>query len=263
MRIIRNNKQLGALNALALPLGLLLAWATLSASGQLNAYLLPPPQQVLRAAGELVENGALAQHLGASAGRALGGFLLTALIALPLAAAFAAAPRWHARFNLVLEFLRVVPPLALIPLLILWLGIGEAAKFAIVALASFFPIFLNAVAGLRQADHRLVELAASLELSRRERLWHIHLPAALPSIFTGLRLGFGYSWRALVGAELIAASAGLGFLIGESAELARTDRVLVGIFAIATLGIVGDLLFQWLTRRVAPWTQAQEDLARE
>ncbi|MEG2155305.1 MAG: ABC transporter permease [Burkholderiaceae bacterium] len=251
------------LGALALPLLLLAIWTAITAGGHVNTYLLPSPQQVLAAATDMAYSGALATHVAASGSRALGGFLLTALIALPLAAVLAAAPRWHRRCNLVLEFLRVVPPLALIPLLILWLGIGEAAKFSIVALASFFPIFLNAVAGLRQADQKLVELAASLELNRRERLWHIHLPAALPSIFTGLRLGFGYSWRALVGAELIAASAGLGFLIGESAELARTDRVFVGIFAIATLGIVGDLLFQWLIRCVAPWTRPREASAHE
>ncbi|MEF9944055.1 MAG: ABC transporter permease [Burkholderiaceae bacterium] len=242
---------------------LLAIWAAITAGGHVNTYLLPPPQQVLAAATDMAHSGALATHVAASGSRALGGFLLTALIALPLAAVLAAAPRWHRRCNLVLEFLRVVPPLALIPLLILWLGIGEAAKFSIVALASFFPIFLNAVAGLRQADQKLVELAASLDLNRRERLWHIHLPAALPSIFTGLRLGFGYSWRALVGAELIAASAGLGFLIGESAELARTDRVFVGIFAIATLGIVGDLLFQWLTRCAAPWARTLKTAGHE
>lgn len=255
MRLIRTA---ATFDAWILPLAVLAAWTALSASGALNAYLLPPPQQIAAAALELAASGALIQHVSASAARAVFGFVFTALLALPLAALLASVPRWHTRLSLLLEFLRVVPPLALIPLLILWLGIGEAAKLAIVALSSFFPIFLNTLNGLSQGDARWRELAASLELSRLERFWHVRLPAALPAIITGLRLGFGYSWRALVGAELIAASAGLGFLIGEAAELARTDRVFVGIFAIAALGIGGDLAFQWLARRCTPWAQAQE-----
>lgn len=240
---------------LALPLALLAAWAIAADLGLLNAYLLPPPTEVAAAALELAESGRLAQHVAASSARVLGGFAIAVAIALPLALLLALAPRLAPWLHLPLEFLRVVPPLALIPLLILWLGIGEAPKLAVVVLSSLFPVFLNTLAGLRNTDARLLELAHSLALSPLERLRHVQLPAALPATLTGLRLGFGYAWRALVGAELIAAPAGLGFLIGESSEMARTDLVFVSIFAIAALGVIADTVFMHLTRRCAPWAR--------
>lgn len=244
-----------ALRWLALPALLLAAWAIGAELGLLNTYLLPPPAEVWQAALELADSGRLAQHAAASSARVLGGFVIAVGIALPLALLLALAPRLAPWLHLPLEFLRVVPPLALIPLLILWLGIGEAPKLAVVVLSSFFPVFLNTLAGLRATDARLIELAHSLALSPLERLRHIQLPAALPATLTGLRLGFGYAWRALVGAELIAAPAGLGFLIGESSEMARTDLVFVSIFAIAALGVTADALFVRLTRWCAPWAR--------
>ncbi|MEG0822295.1 MAG: ABC transporter permease [Burkholderiaceae bacterium] len=248
-----------ALRALALPALLLMAWSVGSASGWFSAYLLPPPAAVWSSALELAGDGRLTTHIGASGARVLGGFALAVALALPLGLLIALTPRLAAWLHLPLEFLRVVPPLALMPVLILWFGIGEAAKLAVVVLSSFFPIFLNTVGALRTVDSRLLELAHSLELTARERLWHVQLPAALPQTLTGLRLGFGYSWRALVGAELIAAPAGLGFLISESAEMARPDQVFVGIFTIALLGVLADWVFVRITRWCAPW--ATEDKA--
>lgn len=241
------------LRSLVLPVALLAIWVVASSAGLTNAYLLPSPDRIMRAAFELAGSGELARHVGASLGRVLAGFAITAALALPLAILTAVFPRTGDYLKWLMEALRVTPPLALIPLLILWLGIGETSKLAIVVLASFFPIYMNAVAGMREADHKLVELAQTLDLTRTELIIHVLLPAALPGIVNGLRLGFGYSWRALVGAELIAASAGLGFLIIDASEMARTDRVFVGIFAIAGLGILSDWLFRRLAARLMPW----------
>lgn len=245
------------LRVLALPTLLLLIWAVGSANGSFNAYLLPPPAAVWDSAVELAADGRLASHVGASGARVLGGFAMAVALALPLGLVLGLAPRLSAWLHLPLEFLRVVPPLALMPVLILWFGIGEAAKLAVVVLSSFFPIFLNTVGGLRAVDGRLLELAHSLELKPGERLRHVLLPAALPQTLTGLRLGFGYAWRALVGAELIAAPAGLGFLIGEAAEMARPEQVFVGIFAIALLGVVADFVFVRVARWCAPWAAVE------
>ena len=174
-------------------------------------------------------------------------------VAIPLAYFFYYSPASEKRSKLLLEALRFIPPLSLIPLLILWLGIGEASKLAIVFLASFFPIYLNVFSGFKQIDKSYKELAFMLRLNRMERFKHIEFPASLPNIFTGLRLGFGYSWRALVGAELIAASSGLGYLIGDAGEMSRTDKVFVGILCIAVLGVLGDQLFQLFGKRLTPW----------
>lgn len=167
---------------------------------------------------------------------------------------FAKSDSAYKQTRLILESLRMIPPLSLIPLLILWLGIGEVAKLTIVLLASFFPIYLNAYSGFKQLDYRYGELAKTLDLNTYEKIRHIEFPGALPSVFTGLRLGFGYSWRALVSAELIAASSGLGYLISDASEMARTEVVFVGILMIAILGIIGDLLFQSALKKVAPWS---------
>ena len=236
-----------------LPLSVLAVWLIASSAGLTNAYLLPSPGRIAEAAGELLADGELIRHIAASLWRVLFGFALTALIALPLAFLTGIFAPLGGYLGWVLEALRVTPPLALVPLLILWLGIGEASKLTIVVLASFFPVYMNALVGIREADGKLIELARTLDLTRGETALHVLLPAALPGIVNGLRLGFGYSWRALVGAELVAASAGLGYLIIDASEMARTDRVFVGIFAIAALGALTDWLFRRAAARLMPW----------
>jgi NitT/TauT family transport system permease protein/sulfonate transport system permease protein len=139
-------------------------------------------------------------------GAVFAGFSLTVGLALPVAALFALMPDLERGFKLPLEFMRITPPLALIPLLILWLGIGEATKIAIIVLASFFPVYLNVVEGLKNTDPRLREMARTIDLTPWDTFRHVLLPSTLPAVITGLRIGFGYSWRALIGAELVAAA---------------------------------------------------------
>ena len=237
-----------------MPLALLLLWWLASSYGWVTPYLLPSPARVYSAFIELLEDGTLFEHIGASLGRAFGGYFAAVLFALPMGYFFAKSDSAYKQTRLILESLRMIPPLSLIPLLIVWLGIGEVAKLTIVLLASFFPIYLNAYSGFKQLDYRYGELAKTLDLNTYEKIRHIEFPGALPSVFTGLRLGFGYSWRALVSAELIAASSGLGYLISDASEMARTEVVFVGILMIAILGIIGDLLFQSALKKVAPWS---------
>lgn len=240
----------------ALPLTLILLWSGLSAAGILNDYLLPPPWRVLAAARDLAGSGELARHVGASLHRVASGFVVAALIALPLAVALHASRSAEAYLRPLLEFLRATPPLAMIPLVILWFGIGETSKLVVIVLASFFPIFLNVLGGLRQTDARYIELARTLDLGTWERIRFVFYPSALPAAVTGLRLGFGFCWRALIGAEIIAAPAGLGYLIVDAQELARTDRAFVGILVIGTLGYLFDAVFMRAARRLTPWTTA-------
>jgi ABC-type nitrate/sulfonate/bicarbonate transport system permease component len=152
-------------------------------------------------------------------------------------------------FHGIFELLRAIPPLAMIPLLILWFGIGEASKLAVIVLATFFPVFLSALGGFDSIDDRWRELADSLELPFFRRLRCVLVPAALPQIITGLRLGFGYAWRALLGAELFSSSAGLGYLITDAEEMARVDTVYVGILVIGCLGLFFDTLLRALASR--------------
>ena len=242
-----------------LPGAAIVAWWLLGDWGVLNPYLTPPPGEVLDAALNSLVSGELWLHSCVSLARVFTGFFLTMCLALPLAALLFVFPVSERVLRVPLELFRIIPPLALIPLLILWLGIGEGSKLAVIVLASFFPIFLNAFDGLENADKRLLEMARTLDLTHWDTFRTVLLPSALPSVITGLRIGFGYSWRALIGAELIAAASGLGYMILDAEELARTDRMFVGILVIGVLGY----LFDSVLSRAAARVGQRLHLARE
>ena len=215
-------------------------WWLMTTYTDVPAILLPSPQSVLAAFLRLSESGELFAHVAASGYRALTGFALAAFIGLSLGVIFSRCQKAFESADMLINALRVTPPLALIPLLILWFGIEEAPKIAVVFLSGFFPIYLNTLNAFKSVDAKFLEVAASLRMTPKEVFVLVLLPAALPGILTGLRIGFGYCWRALVGAELIAASTGLGFMISESGEYLKTDCVFVGIITIAVLGIAID-----------------------
>ena len=227
------------LQYLALPLILFALWAGLSYTGRVPAILLPTPGAVWDSFVSLTVSGDLLYHTLASGFRSLAGFAIAAALGHALGLLNA-----RSRVSTRVSY----------PLLILWLGIDEAPKIAIVFLASFFPIYMNVVTAVKAVDPKLEEAAKLLRFTKSERLHYLTLPSSLPGILTGLRLGFGYSWRALVTAELIAASSGLGFLISDSAEFAKTDTVFVGIITIAVVGVIADRVlyaaFEAVGRRV-------------
>ena len=237
-----------------LPLFLLLLWQTGSTQQWWNPYILPPPATVARTLGSLAATGQLSRHIAVSLTRVGAGFAIAAALALPLGVLLGLSPAAHTSCRLVLEFFRNVPPLALLPMLILWFGIGETSKLIIVVLATFFPIFLNTLAAISRPDNSLLELARVFGLSPRAAFWHIRLPMAMPAIYTGLRIGLGYSWRSLIGAEMIAAAAGLGWLILDGEEMARPDVVLAGIFVIGLLGIGTDAVMRLIGRHCRRFT---------
>ncbi|MDR2663710.1 MAG: ABC transporter permease [Treponema sp.] len=240
------------LNYAALPLLVIAAWAALSSQGLVNPYLIPSPARIWQAALRLLASGELQGHVLVSLGRVWAGYLISAALALPLALAFHESGILRRGFHGIFEVIRAVPPLAMIPLLILWFGLGEASKLAVIVLATFFPIFLNAQGGFDSMDSRWLELSRSLELPFSRHLGSVLIPAALPQIITGLRLGFGYAWRALLGAELFASASGLGYLITDSQAMARVDRVFVGIITIGLLGVSFDALLRCAAGRLVP-----------
>ena len=233
------------------PIAILFVWALCARYSDISPILLPAPESVVSTFTELLASGDLTEHIVSSAKRTLGGFALSSFIGISLALLFSQSPLAKNLGYFVVEAARVTPPLALIPLLILWLGIEEAPKVAIVFLSSFFPIYLNALTAIESVEQKLKEVAKTLHFSAWETFRLLTLPAALPGILTGLRVGFGYSWRALVGAELIAASSGLGFMISEASEFSKTSVVFVGIFSIIVIGVFMDWLLSWLIKRYA------------
>jgi len=247
---VPRNGILRVLTYAALPCCIIALWVILSAKGAVNAYLIPSPSRVWNAARGLIISGDLWKHASISIARVWGGYALSVCCALPLALLFHEHPFLRRIFHGVFEVIRAVPPLAMIPLLILWFGLGEASKLAVIVLASFFPVFLNTESGLSSMDSRWLELSRSLELSFSRHLFSVLIPASLPQIITGLRLGFGYAWRALLGAELFASASGLGYLITDSQAMARVDKVFVGIIAIGLLGVTFDALLRFAARKL-------------
>lgn len=239
------------IKGLIVPSAMLLIWYMLSTAGVLNNYIIPPPVEILETAIVLFKKGTLSKHVMASLYRVFTGFAAAFILAFPTAVLVGMARTLEDYLNPLLEFIRHIPPIACIPMLILWLGIGEAPKIAVIILAAFFPIFLNTLNGVIGCDEKLLEVGHIFKFTAKEKFLKIILPSAMPSVIVGMRLGLGYSWRALIGAELIAASAGIGYMIMDAEQLSRPDIIIVGIITIGILGYLIDYLFFSLTGKMS------------
>ncbi len=226
-----------------LPLCLLAIWQLGSTSGRWSSYILPSPMEVYSALLTLLTSKELQEHIWISLQRVIFGFLLACGAALPLSLMLGMSHRARILLQPVLEFFRHIPPLALLPLIILWFGIGEKSKLAVVFMATFYPIFVNSLRGLMESDQKALEMSKHYGIRPLKEFLHLRLPYAAPFLYTGFRLGLGYSWRSLIGAEMIAASSGLGYLILDAQAMARPDIVLVGVFSIGLSGMIMDILF--------------------
>jgi len=246
------------LKGLYIPLLLLIAWFAGTGLGLWNPYIIPPPAKVLATGKQLIMSGVLFKHAAVSLYRVFAGFGIAFMLALPLGILIGMNRRLVRFTEPTLEFIRHIPPLATIPMLILWFGIDETSKLTIIVLATFFPIYLNTVNGIIHCDPKLLEVGRAFGFSSRKQFWRIILPAILPYILIGMRLGLGYSWRSLIGAELIAAAAGIGYMILDAEQLSRPDIIVVGILTIGILGSVIDYGFFRLTRYFTPWGESEE-----
>ena len=226
-----------------IPVLILFLWQIASALEIWNAYLLPPPWKVARTFWNMLLRGEIAVSVAVSLRRVLLGFGISFALAFLCGLVAAYLPDFAAYFRHVGNFFRNVPPLALISIFILWFGLGEASKLMIIILASFFPMEMNIAKGFASVDRRLLEVGESLGFSKFRSFLLISLPAARQDILIGMRVGLGYSWRALIGAEMFAASAGLGYMIVFAQQMSRSDKVLIGIFLIGGIGCLSDYFF--------------------
>ena len=233
---------------------LLILWHAVCAAGMVNAYVLPSPGRVLQTFRKMAASGELAGDIAVSFVRVLKGFWIAFALAFLLAAVRILLPKSAPYYEYLVQFFRNVPPLAMIPLLILWCGIGETTKTVIIVLASFFPMYLSIVKGFTGCDERLLEVARSFGYSPARAFFRVVLPSAVPDILVGMRTSLGYSWRAIIGAEMVAASTGLGHMILFAQQMSRTDKVIIGIFAIGAVGYATDLLLGRLIRRMVGGT---------
>ena len=250
--------RLGArLRRLGLPIVLLVLWQFISVRvlDETTRALLPPPTAVATAAWELIVSGELFRHLVDSLRREFVAFLWS-LVAIPLGVAMGWWRGFNEQVDSLVEMLRPIPPLAWIPLSILWFGIGDLQNQFIIFLGIFFPILLNTITGVKGVEPNLVRAARCLGSDEWTVLSQVVVRAALPQIVTGIRIGLGVGWMALVAAELVGASSGLGFLINDARTILRTDIVIVGMITIGLVGLVLDVLIRRITGRLLPWSRA-------
>ena len=242
-----------------LPASLLLIWLAVTGLGLVSAQVLPSPQQVWADLAKLALSGKLAGHVAVTLQRVVLGFALGAGAATLAGALTGYSPRWRAWLDPTLQAVKAVPSLAWVPLFILWFGIFEASKVALIATGVFFPVYLNLSMGVRNVDRRLVEVGLVNNLKPLALVWRILAPAAAPAYFTGLRTGLAIGWMFVIAAELMGASKGLGFLMLDSEMTGRPSVILGALILFALLGKASDALLVALERYCLAWL---DDLSR-
>lgn len=235
------------------PMLLIVSWQLLVQVGWLSTRVLPAPTGVLSAGIRLAISGELFHHIGISAWRALVGFIIGGGIGLALGFLNGLFPIAEKLLDTSLQMVRNIPHLALIPLVILWFGIGDPARLFLVALGVFFPMYINTFHGIRSVDAGLIEMGKVYGLSARSLLLKIILPGALPSILVGLRYSLGIMWLTLIVAETIAADSGIGYMAMNAREFLQTDVVVVSIIMYALLGKLADAIARKLEEKWLVW----------
>jgi sulfonate transport system permease protein len=242
-----------ALRRIALPLALLAIWQVLASLGFTSSHTMPAPSLILVSLWKLIVTGQLAPNLLVSLLRVSVGLAVGVTVGTVLGLAVGLSRRGEDFIDPTVQMARTLPHLALIPLMILWFGIGEAPKIVIIALGASFPIYLNLFAAIRGTDRKLLEAAGMLGLSAREVIWHVVLPSALPGFLVGLRQALGIAWISLVVAEQINATSGIGYLVMNAQEFLQTDVIFDGLLIYAVLGLATDRLVRSLERRLLAW----------
>ncbi len=232
---------------------LLLLWQAASAAGLVSEHTLASPLQIATTFWTLLRSGELPWHLLVSLGRVSAGLAIGLSVGTALALLAGLSRLGEDIVDAPVQMLRTLPFLALVPLFILWFGIGEAPKIALVALGTAFPVYLNLFAGIRGVDPRLAEMGRVFGLSRAGLVRSVVLPGALPSALVGLRYSLAVAWLSLVVAEQVNAQSGIGFLINDARDFLRTDVILVGLALYAMLGLGADALVRLLERRLLAW----------
>ena len=232
---------------------LLAIWELICQSGVVSSLFLPAPTAIIRALLQMIADGEIGVSLAASLYRILAGFFIGSFIGLAVGLVTGTSALMDKIGTPIVNAIYPIPKIALLPLFILWLGIGELSKVTIIALGVFFPVAMNTYSGVKNVDTLLLKVAASFNASWWMTMKSVVLPNALPMIFAGLRLAAGTSLLLLVAAEMIAAQVGIGALILHYGDLMITDRLMAGVIVLSLLGLVFNLILQFLERKAIPW----------
>lgn len=235
------------------PLVIVLVWELAARLGWIPAHIIAAPSTISVTFWHLIISGELLEHLLVSLTRALSGLLIGVSIGVILALIAGLSKLGEIAVDAPMQILRTLPSLALVPLFILWLGVGETMKIAMIASGTLFPIYLTLFSGIRGVDAKLIEAAKTLSLNKLELIWHVILPASLPSFFVGLRFALSFSWLSLVVVEQVNAVSGIGFLSNDARDFARTDVIVICLMIYGSLGLLIDILVRWMEKLALAW----------
>ncbi|MBW4642496.1 MAG: ABC transporter permease subunit [Nostoc sp. CreGUA01] len=253
LEAIFNNKSADKIIPWIVPFIVLLLWEIASRTGLLSSRILPAPSSVVFTAFKLASTGELFQHMGISAARAISGFVVGGGIGFILGLLTGFSRIGEQLLDSSLQMLRTIPNLALIPLVILWFGIGDQARLFLVSIGVFFPIYLNTYHGIRSVDPELIEMGRVYGLKTSQLLWQIVFPGALSSILIGVRFSLGIMWLSLIVAEQIAADSGIGYMAMNAREFMQTDVVVLSIVIYALLGKLANSIAKTLENKFLSW----------
>ena len=244
---------LNGLEYVLLLLLILAAWTIMEKRGALNTVIMPAPSKILSTFLNLVKSGMLWTNLQISLIRVLKGYLIAASLGIVLGILIGLFRHLNRLTDLLIQIIKPIPPIAWIPLVILWFGIGEEGKVFLIFLGGFFTILINVVDGIRQTDAKLIEVSRSMETPFLKHVFLLVIPHSAPNIFTGLRVGLSSCWMCVVAAELVSSTTGLGYMIMNARQFGQTDVVIVGMLTIGVLGKVMDSLLKVVEKAVIRW----------
>jgi len=238
---------------------IILLWQLLALFGSLNTKILPPPIHLLNTIKEMALSGEIWLHILFSLKRVIIGFTFGLIAGIFVGVLLGVSKKMENQLNLVIELLRPVPPIAWIPIAILWFGIGDKPAYFIVAVGSFFPVFINTFKGIRFVNPAYIRAANCLGADKKLLMTDILLPSALPYIITGLRIGIGIAWTSVIAAELVGAQSGLGYMIQLNRILLQTDKIIVGMAMIGCIGYLMNMGLLILEKKVLIWIEVSND----
>ncbi len=232
---------------------ILIVWAMMAYNGRLNPVVMPSPEKICGTLAGLVKNGSLQTNILISLTRVLKGYCAAAVLGIALGILIGLSKHLDRFTSLAIQIIKPIPPIAWIPLVILWFGIGESGKVFLIFLGGFFIILTNVVDGIRQTDQKLIEVSRGMETPFTKHIFTVMIPSAAPNIFTGLRTGLSSCWMCVVAAELVSSTTGVGYLIMNARQFGQTDKVIIGMITIGVVGKIMDSLLRLIERYLIKW----------
>lgn len=247
------NSLLHSLESMFLIVLIVAIWCIATESGNVDSVLLPSPYMIGTTFLNKLSDKSLLTEIGVSVGRVLKGFFYAAVAGMVGGVLIGLSEHMRCMTKIIIQILKPIPPIAWIPLVILWMGIGEESKVFLIFLGGFFVVLINVIDGIRYIDPKLIEVARAVETPKVKYVFQLVIPAAMPAIFTGLRVALGTSWSCVVAAELVAASSGIGYMISNARNFGQMDVVIIGMISIGIVGKVMDEVLKLIENKVLAW----------